>query len=226
VALAATRALAPLLPTLSGERVAAETLKVLGASDPAGVVALMRDEGVLAHFLPEARNLPRLARLTAIEKQLHLRAAPPRRLAALLESEAAANAVAGRFHLSNALRDRILQALAEPAPNPALAEKARRALRYRLPAAAFRDRALLAWAGDAAAPANDAAWRDLVASADWEPPSLPIRAQDALKLGAVPGPALGDLMRAMERWWIESDFTADRTACLAELKQKMEKGEG
>lgn len=226
VALAATRALAPLLPTLSGERVAAETLKLLAASDPAAVVALMRDEGVLTHFLPEARNLLRLARLTAIEKQLRLRAAPPRRLAALLESEAAARAVANRFHLSNALRDRILQALAKPAPNPALDERARRALRYRLLAEVFRDRALLAWAGDTAAPASDTAWRDLGASADWEPPSLPIRAQDALKLGAVPGPALGDLMRAMERWWIEGDFTADRAACLAELKRRVEKGGG
>src|SRR5262249_8288036 len=103
----------------------------------------------------------------------------------------------------------------------ALAEKARRALRYRLSAEAFRDRALLAWAGDAAAPASDTAWRDLVASADWEPPDFPIRAQDALKLGAVPGPALGDLMRAMERWWIEGDFTAGRAACLAELSKTL-----
>src|SRR5207253_2851940 len=84
-----------------------------GAADPAAVIALMREQGVLAHFLPEALNLTRLARLTAIEAGLGLEAAPPRRLAALLEDEAAALAVTHRFRLSNALRDRVLQALAE-----------------------------------------------------------------------------------------------------------------
>jgi poly(A) polymerase len=220
-ALAAVRALAPLLPSLSGERVAAETLKLLKAADPAAVVALMGEQGVLAHFLPEARDPHRLARLTAIEAGLGLDAASPRRLAALLEGEPAALAVAHRFRLSNALRDRVLQALAEPAPRPVLDEKARRVLRYELSPEAFRDRALLAWAGAETASASDAAWRELLSVADWEPPRFPIRARDALKLGAVPGPALGGLMRAMERWWIEGDFQADRAACLAELKRRV-----
>src|SRR5215510_13136350 len=42
-ALAACRALAPLLPTLSGERVCGETLKLLLAPEPASVFATMRD---------------------------------------------------------------------------------------------------------------------------------------------------------------------------------------
>ena len=66
-ALAAVERLAPLLPTLSGERIAAETLKLLAAPDPAAVLRLMQHHGVLAHFLPEAGHLDRLARLTAIE---------------------------------------------------------------------------------------------------------------------------------------------------------------
>jgi poly(A) polymerase len=225
-ALAATRRLAHLLPTLSGERIAAETLKLLKAADPAAVIALMRDQGVLAQFLPEARNPTRLARLTAIEAGLGLEAAAARRLAALLEDEAAALAMAHRFHLSNALRDRVLQALAEPAPRPALDEKARRVLRYELSADTFRDRALLAWAGEATASAGDAAWRELLSVADWEPPRFPIRAKDALRLGAAPGPTLGALMREMERWWIDGDFNAGRAACLAELERRLGENKG
>ena len=223
-ALAATRRLAHLLPGLSGERVAAETLKLLAAPDPAPVLALMDEAGVLAHFLPEARNLSHLARLTAIETGLGLKPSPPRRLAAVLEGgERAARDVTRRLRLSNALSERILRALAEPAPRPALDEKARRALRYELSAEAFRDRALLAWAAEETAGESDPAWGALVALADWEPPRFPIRAQDALDLGAQPGPALGALMGEMERWWIEGDLAADRAACLAELKRRLGK---
>ena len=93
-ALAAVERLAPLLPSLSGERIAAETLKLLAARDPAAVLRLMQGHGVLAHFLPESVHLDRLARLTAIERSLSLKPEPPRRLAAVLESEAAARAVA------------------------------------------------------------------------------------------------------------------------------------
>ena len=45
--------------------------------------------------------------------------------------------------------------------------------------------------------------------------------QDAIELGIAPGPALGELLREMERWWIEGDFRADRKACLAELKRRV-----
>ena len=221
-ALAATRRLAHLLPGLSGERVAAETLKLLAAPDPAPVLALMGEAGVLAHFLPEARNLGRLTRLTAIEARLGLKPSPPRRLAAVLVGgERAARDVARRLRLSNALSERILQALAEPAPRPGLDAKARRARRYELSAEAFRDRTLLAWASEESAGESDAAWAALVALADWEPPRFPIRAQDALDLGAAPGPALGELMRDIERWWIEGDFAAARPACLAELNRRL-----
>jgi poly(A) polymerase len=218
-ALAAVERLAPLLPSLSGERIAAETLKLLAARDPAAVLRLMQGHGVLAHFLPESVHLDRLARLTAIERSLSLKPEPPRRLAAVLESEAAARAVAASWHLSNSLRDRLVEALTPPAPTPALDEKARRALRYELTAEAFRDRSLLAWAGDESA--QEESWRELVAIADWTPPRFPLRAQDAIVLGIAPGPALGELLREMERWWIEGDFHADRKACLAELKRRV-----
>jgi poly(A) polymerase len=40
---------------------------------------------------------------------------------------------------------------------------------------------------------------------------------DALKLRLKPGPRVGALIDAVERWWIEGDFSANRAACLAEL---------
>src|SRR5258706_7600829 len=132
-ALGAAGTMAPLLPTLSGERIAAETLKLLAAKDPASVMTLMRDHRVLMHFLPEAERLDRLARLTDIEYRLALDPSPARRLAAVLAGgETVARAVAERLRLSNALRDRLVLALGKPAPVAGLSLPALRVMRYRL----------------------------------------------------------------------------------------------
>jgi poly(A) polymerase len=64
---AACRAAAHLLPTLSGERIAQELVKLLEISQPTGVLQMMRDDGVLAVVLPEARRLDWLQRLIEIE---------------------------------------------------------------------------------------------------------------------------------------------------------------
>ena len=44
-------------------------------------------------------------------------------------------------------------------------------------------------------------------------------ARGLVALGLKPGPQVGALLEAVERWWIAGDFSADRTACLAELKR-------
>ena len=221
-ALAASEALAPLLPTLSGERIATETLKLLSATDPAPVMTLMRDHRVLIHFLPEAERLDRLARLVALETQLGLAGDAPRRLVAALEDEVAAHTVAARLHLSNALRDRLIAALSGPRTWSHASAAECRALRYRLSAETYRDRCLIAWAekADAGADADDH-WRKVLAFADWAPPLFPIKGQDALDRGAVAGPALGRLMAELEQGWIASDFAGGRAALLGELDRRL-----
>jgi poly(A) polymerase len=191
---------------------------LLSAPDPASVLALMRDLGVLAHFLGEAGAIARLAALVAIERTLALPADAIRRLAALLAGGAeAAHAVAARLKLSNARRDRLVAlADAEPSLSPALDGRARRRLLYRLGAECYRDRALIAWAG-APAP-DDAGWRDLVAVANGPVPVFPVQGRDALALGIPPGPKVGAALKAVEDWWLAGDFTAGREACLQRLK--------
>jgi poly(A) polymerase len=218
-ALAAASAMAPLLPTLSGERIAAETMKLLAAPDPAAVMTLMGERNVLMHFLPEAERLDRLSRLVAIETKLPLAPAAPRRLAAALAGGGdVARTVAGRLRLSNPLRERIAAALGQPAPTPDLDAAGRRALRYRLPAETYRDRCLIAWAENKT---PERGWPEVLAVADWTPPAFPIKAKDALDRGAAPGPALGRLMAEMEQWWISGDFAAERAAVIAELGRRL-----
>ena len=212
---AACRALAPLLPTLSGERVAAELLKLLGAPDPLPALLLMDEDGVLALLLPEADGLDRLARLRA--------RAPDRdrlrRLAALLRPDAAAaQDVAARLRLANKERDRLVLLAAPSWPVDVAGDAAaqRRALRH-LGLAAYCDVVLLrAAAGEATATAARA--QALIAAAPADvPPDFPLRGRDVRQLGVPAGQRVGTLLAAVESWWEAGDYRADRTACLAYL---------
>jgi len=223
-ALAACRALAPLLSTLSAERVAGELFRLLLAPDPAAVFRLMAENGVLDRVLAEGRRLDRLAALVTVERAAGLAGDPVRRLVALLAAEGpAAAAIARRLRLSNAQRDRLADLAAPAVPmNPGLAPPARRLALYRLGAERFRDAALLAWAEAVAAggAAPDAAeWGALLAFAETAPvPVLPVKGRDAVDRGVPRGPEVGRLIEAVEAWWIEGDFTADRAACLGRLE--------
>jgi poly(A) polymerase len=81
---------------------------------------------------------------------------------------------------------------------------------------------LLAWARDRAAGRDEASdWDALFAAvAAWKPVSFPLRGADALALGLPPGAAIGRLLGAVEAWWEQGDYRADRADCLAELKRR------
>ena len=196
--LAACRKLAHLLPTLSGERVAAELLRLLAAEDPASVMRLMADDGVLEHFLPEARHLGRLAMLTEIERKF-AEADALRRLAAALESSAQVAAeVADRLRLSNAESERLGALTAPEAPVTVTTDaKVNRRELYRLGHARYRDLVLLAWAqAEKTRGKDEAAFRAMLAAAEaWKPVQLPVKGRDVLALGVENGPAVGRLLR-------------------------------
>jgi poly(A) polymerase len=214
-ALAASAAAAPEMARLSGERIQAEMLKLLAAADPLPALRLMADAGVLGQVIPGPVAQARLARLLAAAPH----ADPLLRLAALLRpppaSAGAAPAVAARWRLSNhdaerlaALTEAALPALAAPA-----AER-RRAL-YRMGAPRYRDLVRLA-AAEKPDPAALAA--TLAEATAWRPPKLPLGGDDLLALGLQPGPRLGQILAAVEAWWLERDFAPDRAACLAHAK--------
>jgi poly(A) polymerase len=214
-ALSACRELAHLLPRLSAERVRVELLKLLAAPDPVPVVVLMRDEGVLEHFLAHATAIDALGRVVAIERRLGL-ADPLRRLAALLpvERETAGHLASG-LRLSNRERERLLTMVEPPGDlSPVLDAAARRRALYRLGAAAWPDLVISAWAASRCPP-DDSGWQSLFEeSQDWERPKFSLSGRDVKKLGIEEGAAVGELLRAAEAWWIDGDFRAGRKECL------------
>lgn len=197
---------------LSGERVRKEVLRLLEAPAPADTVAAMREAAILDHWLPECDGTKRLRALIAREDKVD----PVRRLASILSPDADATVIGKRLKLSTqeSLRLEVMLA-ADPVIDVAGGPKAWRAQIYALGGNLYADRLLLAVdvPGD---------WQAALAMArTWTPPELPVSGGDALKLGLKPGPKVGALIEAVERWWIDGDFTADRAACLAELEKRM-----
>ncbi|MFP6741810.1 MAG: CCA tRNA nucleotidyltransferase [Alphaproteobacteria bacterium] len=222
-AVAACRAKAAAVATLSGERVGGEMLKLLAVPTPCEALEQMIETGVMAHVLPGVRRIDGLAALCQAEA-----GAPDglRRLAMLLRPGGNALAAAQRLRLSNDQRDRLM-AMVEPgaAVDGGLDPLAQRRVLYRIGAAPFIDLVYLAWA-DAAfheqrdAKAMAAPYDAMIATArNWPSPALPVKGADVIALGVAPGPEVGQLLTAVEDWWIAGDFKADRDETLAKLKE-------
>lgn len=219
-AITATTALASGIDTLSGERIGQEMQKLVVAEGAVTALAAMRDHGILSHALGlDKTDLTAFSRLTARLAALreHGLELPAHRatlfLAALVENEVEALALVSRLRLSNAARDRMIEAL-----------RARDRLRtdprteaipghvYRLGLESVVDGMLLS-------PGNDAETLAHVAAArGFTPPRLPVNGRDLVAAGIQPGPAIGAAIEELTDRWIKSGFTLTREALLASLR--------
>ncbi|HEX2480048.1 MAG TPA: CCA tRNA nucleotidyltransferase [Geminicoccaceae bacterium] len=225
VALAACAATAPELRRLSGERIQAEMTKLLAAADPLPALRLMVETGVLGHVAPGPVALERLARLIEAAPE----SAAMVRLAALLRpppaDAEAAGQVAVRWRLSNRDAESLLAMTREPLPNLLASPTERARDLHRLGAERYADLARIAATQgeeDTRAALADA----LSAAASWRPKRLPVGGDDILALGVPPGPEIGELLRALEAWWVARDFAPDRAACLAEARRILAQDHG
>ena len=209
------------LALLSAERVRQEMLRLLAAPRGPELVRAMQDYGLLAYVLPAAPRPALLARLAAIEGALGLAGDAVLRLAALaVELPEDADRLRERLRLSNEEQARLARAaLRTPDIGAASPEGAARACLYADGAAGYRERVLTAWARSGDAPA-DPAWRHRYALAErWQPPRFSLGGAEVVALGVPPGPRVGELLRALEAWWVAGDFAADETALRARLQQ-------
>ena len=220
-ALAAATAEKAGLKFLSGERVQKELLRLLEAKDPLPALLRMEEAKILAQILPTGFRRSRLQRLVAVERGNSLPADAVLRLAAILpDGVAPALRIAEALKLSNAARDRLVQAGEKDSRiGAALASADAQKLIYRLGGACFRDQLLLQWAASRAR-ANDAAWVSLLGlTMNWKPPVFALDGNDVMALGIEEGPKIGALLRDIEGWWVEQDFAPDRQALLKRLKE-------
>ncbi len=206
-ALTSCRALAPLIPRLSFERIGREVLKLLAAPSPLSAWRLMHEGDILPFFAEEAQNLGRLESLLETEKAINEPPCALSRLAALLpEEEGAAEQVAGRLKLSNRETEQ-LKALAV-LPILIRADPSSQGIRklvYRYGCQKMRSAVLLEPSG---------VQESLEIVAAWEGAVFPLKGRDLLAFGIPATPRLGEILKDIETWWIEGDFRATRDACL------------
>ncbi|MBA2126908.1 CCA tRNA nucleotidyltransferase [Hyphomicrobium methylovorum] len=217
--LAAVTALKDGLSGLAAERIRSELMKLLTARHAPEVVAAMNEAGILPLLVRTNIAPQRLTRLASIETALGRRADPITRLAALAVSTPEDAAILGRdLRLSNAETDALeVIAIAVPEIDPAAPDATARAQLYKLGPEAFSRAVIAAWARSEAS-VTDNAWRRRALLADrWKAPQMPFSGADVLALGTAPGPAVGRILDAFERWWMAADFPQCKTTLRAKL---------
>lgn len=207
------------LRDLSAERIGQEMRKLVMAPRAAETLAEMQDIGILPIVLGGVGYLAQFSRLMAFEAEAGLKPSSARRLAVLgARVREDAERIAARFRLSNAERDRLASAVMRGRRifRPPDARTARRLL-YEAGTDFYRDAIAYAAAwrdGDAAA------WREAVSLPErWAPPKFPIGGRDVVRGDGLRGPAVGEMLRALEAWWIAEDFRPDEAALRARLQQ-------
>ncbi len=208
------------LSDLSAERVRTEMLRLLEALAPVRVFETMVARGILDALLPEATQFKRFDRLVEIETALD-QADPVRRLGAVVSATGDnIHSISDRLRLSNMERDRLVAMLnCDAAPDPKLSEQESRRMQYALGRRLYVDVALLRWA-ESTAQTDAVAWIDTIHVAEQRmQPLFPLRGADIVEMGVAAGPEVGDLLAQVERWWIDDDFAATQSQCLAEVER-------
>lgn len=213
-AIAAARSLAPNLKSLSGERLRQETLRLLIARRGPEVWGEMLALGIVQHFLPWATTLDRLRSVAELEHRHGIAPDAVRRLAALTMT-GCGEQVAETLKLSRAESDRIIALDAPRAPFDAGSPQAVRRQIYAWGNDGALDRLLLDWPDETTGQVGRQAL-DLVKG--WPKPRFPLAGADILKLGIDKGPRVGEVLRAVEEWWISQDFQGDHGQCLGRAR--------
>ncbi|WP_051948812.1 CCA tRNA nucleotidyltransferase [Methylosinus sp. PW1] len=201
------------LAKLSGERIRAETLKLLAARRAVEVAREISQAGVL-EVVVGASFPARLERLAAVEAALSHAADPLLRLCALcvliLED---ADRLRDRLRLSNAEHRRLahaarlLEGLHGATSPPRELELLR--LLFEQGRGAARDALALAHAESPAAADAEFWLRGARFLAETPAPDFPVKAADLMARGLSPGRALGAVLKELQAKWIRAGFPRD-----------------
>ncbi|MHC8510088.1 MAG: CCA tRNA nucleotidyltransferase [Rhodospirillales bacterium] len=228
-ALAACREAAALLDSLARERIRVELIKLFAAENPAEAAELMLETGAWGALdLPDADVKP-LQGLLAAERAFET--APKRdpllRLAAFcVVTEKDARVLAKELKMSNAEAARLAALSAAPSVHPRLNKHDLAAALHREGADVILDRAMMGAAQDSQrARGHKDAWERVFAAVeDWRrnPRVFPLRGEDVTAMGVPAGPRVGEILTAVEAWWVKLAFTPTREECLKHAAEMVE----
>lgn len=232
-AFTACRKHAEKLKDISAERIRHELLRTLGAVEPADAFIMMRNAHVLDVILPEATEIGTLRAAAWLASRGviidGLKPEPLRRLGALLATDCDAKAVAERLRLSNKETERLVN-MKKFAPIFTITDSMKKVQSriQKLGNVTVGDALILSWAArladDGKLPASETHTRReaLETAFAWQAPALPIGGDDVKALGVPAGPEIGTVLRDVEDWWAEGEFSADRDACLEYARTRVD----
>lgn len=210
---------------LSAERIWSELKRMLEAPDPARAMLWMRTTEVLQLVLPESWGIDAIHPLIKAEQAEGWLPDPILRLEAILPPRLERIEELGeRLKLAKAETARLMAwaTVDQVAADISDADLAKRL--YRDGAQPLRDRFALALA-KATGEEDEASAETLrtrIAFVDnWKKPDFPLAGKDLLEMGFKPGPAMGEVLGALEEKWVESGFAMSREALLVEAKARV-----
>lgn len=201
------------LSQLSAERIGMEMRKLLVAENALDAVVAMRDGGLLLPIFIGVAYPATLAAMIEIERMRGLEPNAMLRLGALAVAVTEdARRIGTRLRLSNS-DIKMLDSMGHRWWRLAGMDEATAQKRlYRLGAARFRDRVMLAWAR-AGLGADPTYWQRLMTLPDrWPTPAFPLKASDFIARGFTEGPALGHVLSLAEDAWLAAGFPSESNA--------------
>lgn len=212
-ALKACRAGAAKVAGLSKERITQEFFKIIAAPKPAEVLRLMFDNDVLKEF--SFGDLEILQKLCVLQDKFTLAAVPPR-VFALAQLDLDNVAAMEKFILFPKVFQKDIAAIAEVLKLGTLdSEQKIKIAVYRHGRSASAQALLVQ--GAKGEIGENFLRGPLETAIRWDVPDFPVSGDDLMRAGIKPGPDMGRILEALENWWIEDGFRADKKSCLARL---------
>lgn len=206
------------LPHLARERVTDEFLKILELSAPLYTLEAMKKTGVLTYIF-HPKNWRDFYALIPLEKEAAL---APNALLRLASFNPSFDELRSHLRLSKDQAQRLAFLLQRHDP---ITEKSYKRLAY-------------LWGKDCTFHVGTLQTAQRIASKEtslkegakflkslqsllktWSIPKFPLRGKDLLKNNVPEGERIGALLKAVENWWIDQNFTPDKKACLEYLKE-------
>jgi poly(A) polymerase len=193
------------LMSLSAERIRQEMMKLLVAPRAVETLKVMARHRILKDILPHTEEWRVLKRL------------PDDAILRLLVLAKQPEALQDRLRLSNADAERLVRMIGLPDVSPALLDAERRRILYQLGKARWRDAVQLSRARSRS---NKGDWQGMLDLAEqWPAPTFPLKGSDLITAGMTSGPRLGQVLTALEDWWVASDFTSSKQELLGRLSR-------
>lgn len=218
----ACRLYASHLPHLAKERVTEEFLKILDLSSLVYTLESLQDTGVLLYILhPGTWSV--LKALVSLENERKIQAPAMVRLAALQPS---VSEIKAHLRLSRA-QESTLNFLTQEHETVTLDSFKSQAFRWGKQS--VFDLALLQVAMQISEKKisqseGNEFLRNIHANFEkWVVPTFPLSGKDVLAQGIKKGEEVGDLLRAVEKWWLSMDLEPNHNKCLAYLKILLDK---